>query len=491
MFGREQTPSGPAERITFEGTMFPGFVDGHAHLSGIGSRELTLDLTGTASVGELTTHIEAIVFGAPEDQIFFGRGWIETGWPENRMPNAADLDGAAPVNPVILIRADGHALVANTAAMEAVGINNETPDPEGGKIERDENGKATGIFIDSAMALIRAQIESPTDAEMSLALQTGAEVYASRGWTGLHNMSVTPREAPLMAALDSDGKLPQRVHNAYDAAGFEIAAGRLHETDTIQNRAVKIYMDGALGSRGALLFAPYSDRPDTSGLALRTEADTISLLRDAASQNVQIAFHAIGDKANSDALTWMTNAIQAVAPARLPRWRIEHAQILRPEDIGSRFKNAGIIASMQPSHAIGDLHFVPDRLGPERLAGAYAWRSFLDGGVTVVGGSDAPVEVGSPLIEFYAAIARKDLSGFSGDGWHPEQAVSRAEALAMFTAAPAFASFQEDMLGTIEVGKFADLSVFDTDLMSVPEADILKAEPVATLIAGEIVWQAD
>jgi len=297
---RIETPSGPAELVSFKGTMFPGFVDGHAHLSGIGSRELTLDLTGTASVDELTTHIEAIVFGAPEDQIFFGRGWIETGWPDNRMPNASDLDKAAPANPVILVRADGHALVANTAAMQAAGINKDTPDPEGGKIERDETGAATGIFIDSAMDLIRAQIESPTDAEMSLALQTGAEVYASRGWTGLHNMSVTPREAPLMAALDAEGKLPLRMHNAFEPSGFEIAAGRLHETDTIQNRAVKIYMDGALGSRGAQLLEPYSDQPDSNGLSLIKQGDLSDMVDRAAGRTDEPTYRQHGRSALAD-----------------------------------------------------------------------------------------------------------------------------------------------------------------------------------------------
>jgi len=487
---RVQTPSGLAEIITFKGTMFPGFVDGHAHLSGIGSRELTINLDTVASIGEMVTWLESIASDKAPGEIIYGRGWIETDWPEGRMPNAADLDGVSPDNPVIYIRADGHALVANSAAMNAAQITNATPNPEGGKIERDETGAATGIFIDSAMGLIRAQIEMPTDADMREALQTGAEVYASRGWTGLHNMSVIPREAPLMASLDAENKLPQRVHNAFDASGFEIAAGRLHETDTLQNRAVKIYMDGALGSRGAQLLEPYSDQPESNGLSLIKQGDFSDMVDRAAASKVQLAMHAIGDQANRRLIEMAERMDPLVGGMADLRWRIEHTQILDRRDI-NRMAGSGLIASMQPSHAIGDLHFAPDRLGPERLAGAYAWRSLLDAGAVIVGGSDAPVEVGSPLIEFYAAVARKDLSGFSGDGWHPEQAVTRAEALTMFTAAPAFASFQEDTLGTLEVGKLADLSVFDTDLMTVPEANILKAEAVATIIAGEVVWQAN
>lgn len=480
-----RSPTGPAPTTIFNGVMFPGFVDGHAHLSGIGARELTINLAGTASIDEMVTRLESIAAEKPAGEVIYGRGWIETDWPEGRMPIAADLDAAAPDHPVIFVRADGHALVANTAAMAAAGITKETPNPDGGAIERDDQGAATGIFIDNAMGTILAQIQSPGEAEMREALQTGAGVYASRGWTGLHNMSVTPREAPLMAELDAANKLPQRVHNNYNASGLELAAKREFETDTIQNRAVKIYMDGALGSRGALLFAPYSDRPETSGLALRTQDETLTLLQAAYDQNVQIAVHAIGDKANSDALDWMSQ-ITGASPA--PRWRIEHAQILAPDDI-ARFGQTGIIASMQPSHAIGDLKFAPDRLGLDRLVGAYAWKGVLNTGGRVVGGSDAPVEVGSPLIEFYAAVARKTPQGESGPGWHPEQALSREEALALFTSAPAFASFQEDVLGTLEVGKIADLSVFDRDLMTVPEAEILEAKANATVIAGEIVWQ--
>lgn len=473
--------------LVFDGVVYPGFVDGHAHLSGIGQRELQIDLAGTASIDALLTRMETEIDGVPEGQVVFGRGWIETGWPEGRMPNATDLDAVSTAHPIILTRADGHALVANTAAMDAAGVTNETANPDGGAIERDENGAATGIFIDNAMGLIYALIDAPSKDDLSTALQTGAEVYASRGWTGLHNMSVDPEQAPLMEALSKTGNLPQRVHNYYGVDGFDIAEARAHQTDTVQNRGVKIYMDGALGSRGALLFNPYEDRPDTSGLALTTEADTRAILERALAGDVQMAVHAIGDQANYNALTWMGETLDG-APDR--RWRIEHAQIVRPQDIPA-FARTGIIASMQPSHAIGDLKFAPDRLGMDRLIGAYAWQTVLDEGGIVVGGSDAPVEFGSPAIEFYAAVARKALDGTSGEGWHPEEAVSRANALAMFTSAPAFASFQEADLGTLEIGKLADISVFDRDLMTVPEAEILDAKPVATLIGGDIVWQAD
>ncbi len=479
----------------FDGIIYPGFVDGHAHLAGIGVRELTLDLSGIGSIAALVARIEAEVQRLEAGEVLIGRGWIETDWPEARMPNAADIDPVSSDNPVLLTRADGHALLANRAAMTAAGIMEATPDPAGGQIERDAEGAATGLMIDNAMGLFSGLTESPSEADLGKALETGARLYASRGWTGVHNMSVSLPEAPIMQALSRNGNLPQRVYNAYDVDGFNIAAGQKFETDTVLNRSVKIYMDGALGSRGALLFQPYSDRPETKGLALRGKAETMALFEEALTEDVQMAVHAIGDKANSDAIDWIGEAMVRAEQSDIPaytdhRWRIEHAQILRTQDI-PRLARLGIIASMQPSHAIGDLKFAPDRLGSDRLDGAYAWKTVLNQGGLIVGGSDAPVEFGSPLIEFYAAIARKTLEGTSGKDWSPEEVVSREEALAMFTKAPAFASFQEDVLGTLEVGKLADITVFDRDIMVIPEAEILDAKPLATLIAGKIVWQAE
>jgi predicted amidohydrolase YtcJ len=464
--------------------MYPGFTDAHAHLLGIGERELTLNLEGTASVAELVTRVEAELDGKPEGSVLVGRGWIETGWPEGRMPMASDLDPVTGTHKVILGRSDGHALVANTAALKAAGITNATPDPDGGKIERDASGKATGILIDYAMSLVEPLIAKPDDAAISLALETGAKVYASRGWTGLHNMSVDRQHAPLLKRLDEEGKLPQRIYNAFNVGGLLLAQHREYETARITNRAVKLYMDGALGSRGAQLIAPYTDRPDTSGLSLMDDARLSELMAEAKAANVQLAIHAIGDLANRRIL----DAVEAGGYGPELRWRIEHTQVVHPDDL-ARIAALGLIASMQPSHAIGDLKFAPARLGMDRLRGAYAWATLLDLGTVIAGGSDAPVEVGSPTIEFYAAVARKDLEGGSGEGWHPEEAISRTRALALFTTGPAYAAFQEADLGTIEQGKLADFTVFDRDLMTVPEADILKAQPVMTVIAGDIVWQ--
>ncbi|MFN3212692.1 MAG: amidohydrolase family protein [Henriciella sp.] len=465
--------------------MFPGFVDGHAHLLGIGQRELTLNLEGTASVADLVARIETEVQGLPAGQVLYGRGWIETGWPEGRMPLASDLDTVSPDNPVILERADGHALVANTAALVAGGITDETPDVDGGRIERDADGRATGILIDNSMTQVFELVSAPTPEEITRSYIVGSQAYANRGWTGIHNMSVNPRDASLLERLDLEGRMPLRLHNAYDREGFEIAADRAHETDTISNRSVKLYMDGALGSRGALLIEPYSDRPNTSGLSLMEPEVLSELLQRAANDNVQLAIHAIGDLANRRIL----DTYQAGGYGSGNRWRIEHTQILHADDI-ARVGSLGLIASMQPSHAIGDLKFAPDRLGPNRLYGAYAWQSLLQSGAVVLGGTDAPVEIGTPQIEFYAAVARKDLEGFSTKDWYPEEALSREQALALFTTAPAYGAFMEDELGTIEVGKLADFTVFDRDLMTIPDAEILQAETVMTVVHGEIVYSA-
>lgn len=466
--------------------MFPGFVDGHAHLQGIGERELTLNLEGTASIGELVTRIESELQGRPAGQVLFGRGWIETGWPEGRMPTAADLDAVSPDNPVILVRADGHALVANSAALAAAGVTDETADVDGGKIERGADGKATGILIDNAMGQVYALVSAPTEEDVVRAYVTGSKNYSARGWTGVHNMSVNPDHAAVLERLDLEGRMPLRLHNAYDESGFELAATRAHETDTITNRSVKLYMDGALGSRGALLIEPYSDRPDTTGLSLM-QPELLFIAMEMADQNqVQLAIHAIGDLANRHIL----DSFEAGEYSADNRWRIEHTQILHQDDI-ARVGTLGLIASMQPSHAIGDLKFAPDRLGQGRLNGAYAWQSLLNTGAIVVGGSDAPVEIGTPQIEFYAAIARKDLQGFSNDDWHAEEALSREQALTLFTSAPAYAGFMEDQLGTIEVGKLADFSIFDRDLMTIPEAEILQAKTVMTVVHGEIVFAAE
>lgn len=484
-----------AKIVSLDGAaMYPGFTDSHAHLLGIGLRELTLNLEGTASIADLVARVEAAVQRADKGDVIYGRGWIETGWPEGRMPTRDDIDPVSPDNPVVLGRADGHALVANSTALTAAGIDAandaETPNPDGGVIERDETGRATGILIDRAQDDVNALIAAPDAAKKREAYKAASDVYTAYGWTGMHNVSVDPANVDMMETLSQLGILNIRVYNSVDQNGLaalEENGARTNENGRVLTNAMKLYLDGALGSRGALLTEPYSDRPDTSGLSLMQKDDAMALFERAINAGVQVNTHAIGDEANRLLLNWYEEAFAQHDDRRDLRWRIEHAQILHTDDI-SRFAELGVIASMQPSHAIGDFFFAPDRLGPNRLDGAYPWRSLIDAGAIIAGGSDAPVERGDPRIEFYGAVARRGVNGYQDENWRPDEAVTRADALKMFTIWPAYASFQEDRLGTIEPGKQADFTVFSEDIMTIPEADILSVDTVMTIVDGEIMY---
>ncbi len=467
---------------------YPGFVDAHAHLESIGYREMLLNLEGTSSIEDLKARVAGEVAKTPAGEVVYGRGWIETGWPEGRFPTRDDLDQVAPDNPVVMGRSDGHAMVANSLALDQAGITDETADPSGGTIERDENGRATGMLIDNAQNLVAGLMAEPSQARRLEAIEKGAQVYAQYGWTGTHSMSVDPIDADLMIRLEEEGKMPIRVYNAVVPEGLDglIESGFWEVNDgKITTRAVKLYVDGALGSRGAALKEPYSDQPETDGLLLMTEAVAKKAFKKALDSGIQVTTHAIGDRGNTLVLDWYEEVLAGYEGD--PRWRIEHAQIIDPADI-PRFAELGVIASMQPSHAIGDLHFAPSRLGNERLTGAYAWRSLTDSGALIAGGSDAPVERGDPMIEYYAAVGRTDLEGYQGQNWRPEEVLTREEALAIFTLNPAIASFNEERLGTIEVGKKADFTILSADIMTIPVEEIPKVKAVMTVVDGEIVY---
>jgi len=471
--------------------MYPGFTDAHAHLLGIGMRELTLNLEGVASVAELVEVVRKEVEKTTAGETIYGRGWIETHWPEGRFPHRSDLDPVSPNNPVILRRADGHASIINSYAMEKAGITFNTK-VAGGEVRVLENGKATGLLIDRAQSLVANLISTPSNARKQEAYRTASEIYAAYGWTGIHSMSVDSNNVETMERLADEGAINIRVYNSVDKDGFDWLlenAPRADQSGRIITRALKLYADGALGSRGAALSSPYSDSPASTGLLMMEEPEALDIMGRALTAGIQVNTHAIGDRGNRLVLDWYENTFAGVAEAVDHRWRIEHAQILHAEDI-ARFAELGVIPSMQPSHAIGDLFFAPDRLGPDRLDGAYAWRSLIDAGAIIAAGSDAPVERGDPLIEFYAAVARRGLNGYQDDNWRAAEVVTRAEALKMFTLWPAYASFQEDNLGTIEPGKSADFTVFSTDIMAVADDEILAAKPVMTVVDGVIVFDA-
>jgi len=420
-----------------------------------------------------------------------GGGWIETGWPEGRFLDRSDIDPVSGDVPVLLRRADGHAVVANSAALKAAHIDETTPAPFGGQILKGPDGKLTGMLVDNAMQLLSAQRRPATGVDRLAAFKAAFRAEAAYGWTGIHSMSVNWADVGLLEDMDKRGEAPLRVYNMVEAdqAGPLFAGGpRATPDGRIVTRGIKVYMDGALGSRGAALFEPYSDAPAIRGTLITEPRVMSGYLDKALAKGIQVSTHAIGDRGNATALDLYEEAFKAnPAAGKAARWRIEHAQILRPADI-PRFHADAVIASMQPSHAIGDFHFAPARLGRDRLKGAYAWQSLLKSGAVVVGGSDAPVERGAPLIEFYAAVARKDLGGFSNADWHPEEALSRAQALKLFTASAAYARFAEKDLGTISVGKRADLSGFSVDLMTAPEAAIPKGHAVLTVVDGQVVY---
>jgi predicted amidohydrolase YtcJ len=476
-------------------TLFPGFTDAHAHFLEIGERELTLNLAGLPSIAAVLEQVKARAATLKPGEVLWGRGWIETHWPEHRFLTRQDLDSVAPDRPVILQRADGHAMVANSLALKQAGVTRDTAAPTGGAILKDAAGEPTGMLVDNAMRFIEPLIPQPTPEQKDRAYRAASEVYSSRGWTGLHNMSVEYEDAVLLEGYALKGELPLRVYNAVTPEGAErlIQGGPRAAADgRVITRTLKFYMDGALGSRGAALLAAYDDA-DTTGLIKMEKDKTLPVWEAALRSGIQVTTHAIGDRANRMTLDWYEEAFKAVPPperkVKQPRWRIEHAQILSQSDI-PRFAQLGVIPSMQPSHAIGDLDFAPSRLGEERLAGAYAWKSLIKAGSIIPGGSDAPVEQGDPRIEFYAAVARKALDGHSGPDWHPEEAVDRATALKMFTAWPAYASFREQDLGEIKVGERADFSIFSKDLMTVPEPEILKARALMTILDGKVAWRA-
>jgi len=491
-------------------TVVPGMTDAHYHFLGVGQREMNLNLEGITSLEDFLAKVKERVDKAQPGEWVTGRGWIETFWKGQAFPTRWDLDKISPNNPVILGRSDGHGAVANSLALKAGGVTKETKDPFGGQILRDkETGEPTGMLLDNAQALVRRQVPPAAEGNDEQAAILADKRSIGLGWTQVQDPGGSFRDVDLYKKLYGEGKLKIRIYKAVYGPGPEadrlLRDGPIIEAygNRLNVRAIKVVSDGALGSRGAALLAPYSDVPEVKaadgtmkpnvGFLRVKDEELMPMLKSALQKGIQVETHAIGDYANRFTLDEYEKALTAVPKSQRkiaePRWRDEHSQIVNPSDI-PRFAKLGILASMQPSHAIGDLHFAPSRLGMQRLNGAYAWNSFIKLGVKVPGGSDAPVERGEPMIEFYAAVARKDVRGYSGEGWHPEERVSRDDALKMFTIWAAYAAFEENLRGSIEVGKLADFTVLSADIMKIPEMDILKTHCEMTVIAGEIVYQA-
>jgi predicted amidohydrolase YtcJ len=478
-----------------DNTVFAGFTDSHQHLEGVGRRTKTLSLFGIPTLGETVQRIAEWAENIPDGEWVTGRGWIEREWTdEERFLNKYDVDPFTQNKPLFMPRADGVSALVNSKAMEMAGVTRDTPDPEGGKFERDLDGTPNGYILANAMNVFKAIIPADSDAYLKDNLERGLRSNAALGWTQTQDAGMEYRLVELMKEIHAQGNMSHRVYAAVPVSEAQQMIEKGRETtpdDMFDVRGIKVFIDGTLGSRGAALIGNYSDADHNGFMNRTTEEELVPILHQALRQGIQIETHVIGDRAVRTLLDWYEEAYAAVPRSQWAsqdlRWRMEHAQIIPPSD-QQRFVELGVMPSMQPSHGIGDLNFAPDRLGPDRLAYAYPWQALVDRGLMILAGSDAPVEAGDPRIEFYAAVARKRLDGTSGPGWHPELAVSRETALKMLTIWPAHGAFQENLRGSIEVGKYADFTVFDSDLMTIAEPDILTSENVMTIVGGRITF---
>lgn len=477
--------------------VYAGFTDGHQHVEGIGKRPKTLSLFGIGTLKETVDAIKEFSDANVADGDWVqGRGWIEREWTdEERFLTRHDVDPFTANKPLFMPRADGVSALVNSKALELVGVTKDTPDPEGGKFERDPDGTPNGYVLATAMNIFRAIIPKETREYKKDSLMQGMYENAKLGWTNTQDAGMPYESIEIMKEIHAEGKMSTRIYAAANVmeAWTLLERGREVTDDNMFDlRGIKVYIDGTLGSRGAALLADYEDATHNGFMNRTTKEELEPILREALRKGLQVETHTIGDRAVRSLLDWYEEAFNDVPKEEWavpdPRWRLEHAQIIPAVD-QERFVSLGIIPSMQPSHGIGDLNFAPDRLGEDRLAYSYPWQSLVDLGLMIVGGSDAPVELGDPRIEFYAAVARKRLDGTSGEGWHPELAVSRETALKMFTIWPAHGAFQEDIRGSVEVGKYADFTVLDSDWLNVPEAEILTSENLMTIVGGKITYQ--
>ncbi|MDB5756519.1 MAG: amidohydrolase, partial [Massilia sp.] len=414
-------------------------------------------------------------------------------WKLGRFPTAAELDGAVADRPVWLQRVDGHAGWANSRALKLAGITSATPDPAGGKIMRDANGNATGVLVDAAQNLVNHVLPKQTDAEARTALDRSLAELARVGLTSVHDAGIDTGNDRVYRDYADHGKLTARVYAMIGGTEKDFdqlsAHGPLktYAHDMYALRAVKLYSDGALGSRGAALIAPYSDEPKSHGLLFRSDAEIRAMMQKAMKKGYQVNVHAIGDAGNHQILEGYQQLVRQTATGGL-RHRMEHAQVVALADI-ARFKEIGIIPSMQPTHATSDMNMAEQRVGGERIKGAYAWRTFLKQGSRIACGSDFPVESPNPFFGIHAAVTRQDDQGRPAGGWHADQAMTLKEAFRCFTLDAAYAAHQENTLGSLEVGKWADFIVIDQDLFTMPAKDIDKTGVLQTWVAGRQVYQ--
>ena len=483
------------EVIDLEGKLtVPGLIDAHGHMLGYGNTLADIDFRGTESFEEIIGMIKDYAETAPDGSWIFGRNWDQNDWPEREFPWHEKLSQAVPDHPVWITRVDGHAAITNAAGMKIAGITRDTKDPDGGELLRKANGEPTGVFIDHAEWLVSKHIPDASQEQYRDRLALASKNCLALGLTGVHDAGCSPAMIANYRSLIDNGSMGIRIFAMLSNPGKADVADYLTKNrideyggNMLKVTSIKLFMDGALGSRGGLLFEDYSDRPGYKGLATLSYDDILNVSRAALKTGCQVITHAIGDKANKLTLDAYEVALKE-NPKDDHRFRIEHAQVIAPDNFG-RFKPMGVIPSMQPTHATSDMYWAEDRLGPERIKGSYAIGKFLKEGNIVPCGSDFPVEKTNPMLGIYAAITRQDAKGFPEGGWFPEHRMNREQALRGFTIWAAYAAFQEDILGSIEEGKLADFTVLSHDILTVEPKEILNTKALYTIVGGEIKYR--
>ena len=483
-------------------TVVPGMIDAHVHFTNLGRQRQILNARGM-SKEEIVAEVGRRAAVSPPGDWIEGRGWDQNTWQVREFPAKADLDGVSPDNPVFLKRIDGHAAWVNSSALMAASITRDTLDPAGGQIIRDAAGDPTGTLIDNGFRLAEREIPPPSRAQRRQAVQLAIEEALASGLTGVHEAGGSREEIEVYLEMLEDDDFDFRLYefvrwpaneaeqpHTYDELDYFLEQGPqvgLYD-NRLTIRGIKMISDGAMGSRGAALLEPYADDPGNTGLSRLSEDEIYGTILRGLEAGFQTATHAIGDAANRVVLDAFERAIEE-SGVEDHRLRIEHAQILHPDDVG-RFAELGVLPSMQPTHATSDMHWVVDRVGEQRTTFAYAWRTLLDSGVRMPGGSDAPVESVRPLWGIYSAVTRQDHDPGDAAPWHPEQLVTREEALRMFTIDAAYGAFEEDLKGSLEVGKLADMVVLSRDIMTIAAPEILETEVLTTILGGRIVYEA-
>jgi predicted amidohydrolase YtcJ len=475
------------------GTVVPGMVDAHAHLLGLGTSLSNVKLAGSKTYDEVIARVLERAKTMKAGEWIVGRGWDQNLWPDRKFPTHEALSRALPDNPVVLTRIDGHAILANAMAMRAAGVTATTRDPEGGRIERLADNSPAGVFVDNASDLIERAVPNPSRAQTRAAILDAIEEANRWGLIGIHDAGEGRNTIELFEALAREGKFNLRNYvmvsgdSANVAHYLSIGPRSALYDGHIWVRSIKLYADGALGSRGAALLAPYSDDKGNTGLLLTPPADIQRVATMALRRGFQVGVHAIGDRGNRVVLDAYDAALKKV-PTADHRFRIEHAQVISLDDI-PRFAKLGVIPSMQASHQTSDMRWAETRVGPERIKGAYAWRSLLKTGVIIPNGSDFPVEEVNPLISFHSAVSRQDASNWPPEGWYPDEVMTREEALKAMTIWPAYAGFQEKSMGSISPGKYADFVILDRDIMTIPASEILQTRVMSTWLGGKAVYE--